>query len=70
MNIEKAVKIIAWFGVAAITLTIIGVWIPNQEEVQRANGYKLDNCVKYANEVGIGPNDNGRAEFIKNCFDK
>ena len=56
--------------VLMLVLVMLGEDIPSQEETQRANGYKLENCIKLANEIGIDPNDDTRSDFIKNCFEK
>ena len=56
--------------VSILVLMLLAEYIPSQEATQRANGYKLENCVKLANEIGIDPNDDTRSDFIKNCFEK
>lgn len=67
-SIKVYILVCVWFGVLGL-IFIIGV-LPTQESKQRANGYKLDNCIKIANEIGFNPNDEERHQYIINCFNK
>ena len=72
MRPEPSLTLMTIFGImflGVMGLLVATTIIPSQEAKQRAAGYKLDNCVTMANEIGLDPNEQERVDFIKNCFE-
>ena len=63
-----------WFAVFMIVLFIGGSYLiitPSPEQKEVTNGYKLDNCIKYVNEIVPDPNDTAeRSKLLEECFNK
>lgn len=54
-----------------IVVGVLGIFyfISNEQSHAIENqALKLDTCIKFANELGLDPNDSDKAEFIKGCF--
>lgn len=51
-----------------IAIIILIISVTKNCEVNTTQDKMLDDCITTANEIGLDPNDDQRAEFIKNCY--
>ena len=69
-NMETNQKIGIGLGVAVLFILVFALYFTMQEPIEKANGLKLDNCIKYANVAIPDPNaTQERSEFLKNCYE-
>jgi len=67
---ETILKWFIGFCLASFALIFIFILIQNQESKQRANSYKLENCIKYVNEIVPDPNDTEtRSKYLQECYE-
>ena len=56
-----------------ITMVFFGFvfLVPTQIQKEKADGVRLDNCIKLVNEIGIPASDiEERSNFLQNCYKK